>query len=679
MKTLIRFIFCAAVAVAFAGCHEDVIIDNENSSLSEDQTAGNAGGYLADGYFRATFFPQQGSNTLTRAEDGTEVRQPKGEELRGMSKAIQTLKCFIYREQEEDGSYLLIKEKDVIEYKQGSVNNELWPLTTEVSFDLPNGNYKAVFVGNASDKLFPPLKNEILTGVTVGESKFEDASLNMPETENGLAIFKDVDNEIEDIHNMLYLCTVDFNQDNFNGNEKPPYVLMQRVVSQNLYGRDLIKTNDALEILVNNIIMNIAAGELFQKTLKGLFENAILGVVENAINEVVDGAFETLDNLVAGLKGNPLTYLVGELVERTIVNPFKSALTTPIKTLVKDLIAGLIDELLEQLAGGLLDELNKKLLGPLLEKVNDTLLANDDSLLGLEYLLNPWQHVNAIDVKYNSLTKSIGFDRNVKGYYDKENPAKLLAIPVTTGVIEWDKDYKGESVRYVATTTLCGKEQEDGNGHQHLLSEINVNEESINRDLLGTVSGLVDRLDETLLNGLLVNIHKSLDYPMESNLQYSTRCQLLNVTLSDYKEIEDGEHKVTIDLYLGDILEASAITSIIDGLLNDPVLLVTLKAIEVLVNDLVGGILGLVDSLTGLELSNVTKLVDNLIVALVGDSSGNKGIAGDLVTALTDLRGVDIYLPALNINNIIIDGQWNKTVLSNGDVIAADNRRPNQP
>ena len=151
MKTLIRFICCIAVAVVFAGCHED-IIDNEKGKPTDDPSTGN-GNYLAEGYFRATFFPQQGGNIITRAESDTGVRQPQGDEVRGYSTAIQTLQCYIYQEQKESGDYLLIAKKDILKYNQYGLNNELWPLE-EVSFDLKNGNYKAVFVGNTSIDLF---------------------------------------------------------------------------------------------------------------------------------------------------------------------------------------------------------------------------------------------------------------------------------------------------------------------------------------------------------------------------------------------------------------------------------------------------------------------------------------------------------------------------------------------
>ena len=660
MKTLIRLICCVAVAVAFAGCHEEVI-ENENGVLTEDPSAGNAGGYLADGYFRATFFPQQGS-TLTRAEDGTVITQPKGDELRGYSKAIQTLKCFVYQEQ-NNGEYLLIAEKDVIEYNQSTQNNVLWPLATEVSFDLPNGNYKAVFVGNASDKLFPPLKNKILTGVDEGD-KFEDARLNMPETENGLAIFEDVDEGGKDIHNMLYLCTVDFNQDNFNGNKKPPYVLMQRVVSQHVYGRDFLDTNNSVNILVNNIVDSIVKGNLLKSTLEGILRNRLLTIVTNLVDGVVSDALTILTPLYAVANALKLVLGLGYALEAAL-DLFKNGITEPIVNLV----SGIVDELVKYLLGPILDQLNQQLVGPLTNALNNTLTANSESLLGLHYLLNPWQHVNNVDIQYSSLTKSIGFDRTVKDYYTNTDNARFSAVSVVDGPVSLHAT-SDEKVRNVYVTTLSGIGQK--NQSQHLLSEINVNNDKIDQDLLGILlGGLLDTVDDKLLNGLLINIHKDLEYDAQSNLQYETRCEFINLTLSNYEPDDSGE-KVSIKLELGDVLQDDAVEELLTGLLGaNGILGDLLKPITDLLDGIsiaLGPIIVAGNYLTGIDLDKLLKLIDNILAALIGDSEGNGGVVGELVESLSE--GLDIYLPALNVNTIEINGSWDKTEVSNGEVIS---------
>lgn len=90
-----------------------------------------------------------------------------------------------------------------------------WPLTQEINFELPNGDYKAVFVGNADKNLFIDQRdNEILTGYN---GDFASARINMPEM--GPKGFNQ--------YNMFYLCTVDFSPAN-----PSPNVLMQRVVAE---------------------------------------------------------------------------------------------------------------------------------------------------------------------------------------------------------------------------------------------------------------------------------------------------------------------------------------------------------------------------------------------------------------------------------------------------------------
>ena len=657
MKTLIRFICCIAVAVVFAGCHED-IIDNEKGKPTDDPSTGN-GNYLAEGYFRATFFPQQGGNIITRAESDTGVRQPQGDEVRGYSTAIQTLQCYIYQEQEESGDYLLYAKKDIINWDGSATKSALWPLE-EVSFDLPDGNYKAVFVGNTSDNLFPKsITNTILTGVELGD-KFENASINMPETADGLAVFADVNDETR--QNMFYLCTVDFNEDNFNGKKQPPYVLMQRVVSQHIYGRDFLNTNNSVKDLVDNIVESIVEDNLLEGTLKGILRNQLLTIVTNLVDGVVQDALSIVAPLHIIADGLKLVLGLGYALEAAL-NAIESGLTG----LIVDLVAGIVDELVKYLLGPILQQLNRDLVGPLAEALNNTLTANSGSLLGLHYLLNPWQHVNAVDIQYSSLTKSIGFDRKVQTYYTNADNAKFSAVPVVDGPVSLNAT-NGETVRNVYVTTLSGIGQE--NQSQHLLSEINVNKDKIDKDLLGALGGLLDLVDDKLLNGLLISIHKDLEYEAQSNLQYETRCELINLALSDYKE-DKNNAPVSIKLNLGDILQDNAVETLLTGLLSpDGVLGTLLKPITDLLDGLeiaLGPIIA-IGRLGGIDAGKLLNLIDNILAALIGDSNGNSGVVGELVEVLSK-EGLNIYLPELGVNTIEIKGSWDKTEVSNGDII----------
>lgn len=681
-RSFIRFMLCAAVAVAFTAC------EKENGLLSEDPTTERAGSKHGEGYFRATFFPQQGNNA-TRAG---EVIEPGNEAIKGDSKSIQELTCYVYQKQEEGEDYILFDSKEVIKYDaQGKkIQSYTWPLTEEVSFELPNGEYKAVFVGNATKYLFTKtVSNELLTGVDVSSigkenaSKFSEASLNMPEGEDNQPImFEDVDDGERDVHNMLYLCTVDFSEADFDGTKEPPQVLMQRVVSQNVYGRDFVDSNDMLATLVNQIVEHIADEDFVGETVRGLLKLKLISIITGVVNGVVDDLYDELGDasLRIGFIDTPVGAIVVPIV-KGLLGPMLGD-NGVIRLLVEGLADQLVDPLLTALTADLLEKLNEELLNPVLGIVNKTLNGEEGSLLGLNYLLNPWQHVNAVNIEYQSLTKSIGFDREVKAYYtpiDNGPAAIFSAVPVIDGPKNLESDEN--VVRNVYVTTLSGKVTNDEDkDKQHQLSSIVVDKASADNDLLGILGLLLDDVDNTLIGGLLVNIQKDLNYPMESNLQYNTRCELLNLTLNNFDDYTDGDQvKVTVDL--GDVLPTDLVGGLVDGLLHDgkspltPLLEAVTAALGGIVNAVAEGLyyltLGLVD-LTSIT-KPITNLLDNIIAALTGDGEGNSGLVQELVENLT--LDLDIYLPSLGISNIRVEGSWDDTTVSNGAKIPAVNHK----
>lgn len=698
MKSLFtKLILGISLAFGMSACQND--LDNDLSLGPDNSTDSTHPGH-AEGYFTATFFPQQAGTIMSRA-DGYDIMEPSNEEVNGKSKAIQDLICLIYKKEEDVEDYILFAEQTVIHYDaQGTkIQQYEWPLKNEVSFVLPNGDYKAVFVGNATKNLFTKtVTNEILTGVDKGSigtespSKFYDASLNMPVGEEGNPImFEDVDGEVteldgttkyRDVHNMLYLCTVDFNEHNFDGTNDPPYVLMQRVVSQNYYGRDFVNENDMLDILINNIVNNIENGTLITENIKGLLRNKLFELISQIVNEVINGLYTDLGDARITIAG-VIDVKVGEVV-LPILQPLLSDLLTE-RGLIGQLVTGLTDELVDPLLQALLSDilqmLNKQLLNPVLTRVGNTLNGTDNSLLGLGALLNPWTHVNAVDIEYQSLTKSIGFDREVKSYFtsdSKEVPAVLFfQVPIIKKNIDFDQTVNNENdVYYASVTTLSGKVSDENNQiKQHLLSKIDVNKESADKHLLGLIGLLLDDLDHTLLGGLLVNIHKDLTYPMESNLQYSTRCNLLNLTLNNFNQNPD-DTPIQISLPLGTVLPTELVSGLVSGLLGEGSPLTTLlRALTEAIGGIVDTVttalkiatLGLVDLTSTLK--PLTGLVDNILTALVGDSDGSGGLVTRLVDNLT--LELNIQLPSLGINNIRVEGSWNDTSISNGGIIQA--------
>ena len=510
--------------------------DNDLDLISDETANGNTDGSVADGYFVATFFPQPtGICPASRAV------------VNGNSQQIQSLICIIYQKQ-SDETYKYYTEKTVLQYEgnAGNITPQTyeWPLKQEINFELPNGDYKAVFVGNADKNLFIDQKdNEILTAYN---GDFDAARINMPEL--GPAGFNQ--------YNMFYLCTVDFSPAN-----PSPSVLMQRIVVNNTYGRDMIDDNKAVSMLVDNIVKQIRENNLTTDIVRGLLRSSLLDALSKATG---------LDVIAGGL-------------------------TTVVDRLVNILLGDVVEALNEQL----LKEVTKRLEAALKGEGG----ANN-SLLGLNYILNPWTTVNAVDAVYSSLPKSVDFNRNCRSLYGETTWNK---IPVT----------KDNNVSTFSVITLCGEGR---------LKEVNVNSES--KGYTELLAPILNKIDEQALDGLLVNIHRPLCYQMQSNLQYSTRFELLNLTLSDFSDDHTGE-PLELNIQLNDIVN-----------------------LEEVVKQLLG---------------------DNILAGIVG------GLTNNLLQPLLDalnavvIKPLNIRLPGLNLNNIEIQGSWDATHVSDGTIAPSTN------
>ena len=524
MKTsYIGLLLCATIALT--SC------DNDAEALLDKPASGNVEGNVPEGYFRATFFPKPADVPVnTRAA------------VNGNSQLIQSLRCLIYQKQ-ADGTYRYHTDKTVLEY-EGTVGNivpqtYVWPLKNEISFNLPNGDYKAVFVGNVDKNLFKDQNgNELLTGYT---GDFASARINMPEA--GPKGFND--------YNMFYLCTVDFSP-----STPSPNVLMQRVVAQNVYGRNLIDTNNAVSMLANNIVKQIRENNLTTDIVKGLLRSSILDALSKA----------------------------------TGLDAIAGSLTT------------IVDRLVNMILGDVVKALNEQLLQEVIKRLEAALKGEggaDKSLVGLNYILNPWTTVNEVDVTYSSLPKSIDFNRTCRSYYGETT---WKNIPVT----------KTDNLGTLTVLSLCGEGK---------VAKIEVNRESENYKKL--LASLLEKLDEQVLNGLLVNIHKPLGYGIQSNLRYSTTFELLNLTLSNFSPEHTGK-PLELNINLKDIVN---LQEVVKQLLGDNILS------------------GIVGSLTD-------KLFQPLLDAL------NKVV----------IKPLNIRLPGLNISNIQLDGTWDATRVSDGTI-----------
>lgn len=526
--------------------------DNELEITAEEGLNNEAtDSQVPEGYFRATFFPQPAGTTSTRAI------------VNGESEQIQSLVCLIYRKKIDDAQneyYEYVDSKPVITYTgteatAGNITPQtyVWPLKESISFTLPKGEYKAVFVGNADRKLFEGQgkENEILTNI---RGNMDQARINMPD--KGPLAFND--------YNMFYLCTVDFNALN-----PSPAVLMQRVVSNNVFSRKAIDANAAVSTLAQNLVNQIRANDLTTEVVQSLLHTALLEPVSKVTG--LDKASQALTKLV--------------------------------------------DRLVNLLLGDVVQMLNDHLLQELTTRLQNSLKGTGGvkkDLLGLSYIMNPWSAAEAVDVTYTSLPRSIDFNRNCRSLYN-ETTFDNIPVKHTMG------QHNDTLDAHFSLVTLCGPSR---------LKEININ--STSQGYTKLLYPILKKLDKQIINGLLINIHVPLNYTQESNLQYSTSYELLNLTLNDFKKVTDSiATPVGVTISLKDIVN---LEELVKRLLGDNIL-----------STIVGGL--------------TDKLLEPLVKAL------NQVV----------IKKLDIQLPGLGLSNIVLEGTWDATYVSDGTVAPTTN------
>lgn len=110
---------------------------------------------------------------------------------------------------------------------------------------------------------------------------------------------------------------------------------------------------------------------------------------------------------------------------------------------------------------------------------------------------------------------------------------------------------------------------------------------------------------------------------MQSNLQYSTTFELLNLTLSDFSEDHTGE-PLELNIVLNDIVN---LEEVVKQLLGDNILS------------------GIVGGLTNQLLQPLLDALNNVVI-----------------------KPLNIRLPGLNLNNIQLEGSWDATYVSDGTI-----------
>lgn len=350
------------VSFAFTGCEKEAFVDetieNGNGQGAANETE------VPEGYFVANLMPT--TCDFSRAL------------VNGESTAVQSLRFLLFKKQTDDDGqekYVYYKPDNADESfgivfgatNQGSglVNqNYNWPLAgyeNRLTVTLPVGDYRVVFLGNMMESQFTG-QDENSDIVYLSDGEYDNVRINLPS--NGPQAFYPMTNDIV-YQNAFYMGAADFNINN-----PSPKIVLQRLVSQSTFSRDLIDTNDAVGMLVQSIVDQIKDGQLSTDIVKGVLRTNLTKILEP-------------------LLGDSLLY--------------------PLTTVV--------DRLVNILLGDLVNVLHEAVLEQVTDLVKKELLSDQEHKGALYSILNPWSPVGGIDAKV-ALAKSIDLNRRVKSYSD---------------------------------------------------------------------------------------------------------------------------------------------------------------------------------------------------------------------------------------------------------------------
>lgn len=361
-------LMCASFA--FTGCEKEDLPENGTEQGTGDDTK------VPEGYFVANLMPT--TYDLSRGL------------VTGESTAIQSLRFLIFKKETDDdgkekymyynpnndASFGIVFEA---ENQSGLVNQtHTWPLdgrdyNGKLTVTLPVGDYRVVFLGNMMTDQFT-CQEETSDIVHIGNGEYDNVRINLPSA--GPQAFYPALTTTNDVYqNAFYMGTADFNINN-----RSPKIVLQRLLSQSCFSRDLIDINEAVGMLVQSIVDQIKDGQLSTDIVKGVLRTNLTEILEP-------------------LLGDSLLY--------------------PLTTVV--------DRLVNILLGDLVNALHEAVLTQVTDLVENELLAESNKSSALYSILNPWSTVGRIDAKV-ALVKSIDLNRRVKSYNNA--PLLLKDIPV---------------------------------------------------------------------------------------------------------------------------------------------------------------------------------------------------------------------------------------------------------
>ena len=175
-------------------------------------------------------------------------------------------KYMYYEPENADESFGIVFEA---ENQSGLINQtHIWPLdgrdyNGKLKVTLPVGDYRVVFLGNMMTNQFTGQadNSEI---VYLSDGEYDNVRINLPSA--GPQAFYPALTTTNDVYqNAFYMGTADFNINN-----PSPKIVLQRLLSQSCFSRDLIDTNEAVGMLVQSIVDQIKDGQLSTDIVKGV-------------------------------------------------------------------------------------------------------------------------------------------------------------------------------------------------------------------------------------------------------------------------------------------------------------------------------------------------------------------------------------------------------------------------
>ena len=206
----------------------------------------------------------------------------------------------------------------------GSSESYQWPYSGKIQVDLPGGNYKVAFVGNANPKLFGEGCNELLSYTADESGKWEDVRLNMPDIP-----FSD--------NNMFYMDAVEVSAKN-----PVAQVWLERKVCKAQLWRETVASDNGmiLTLLLENVLDHLGA------------DDPVTGLIGGQIGDALKHVFDNL--LVLPGFGEGLV----PALEEILLEPLLTGLTEALRPVVVERLAPLLDETLKMNnKGALLQEL----------------------------------------------------------------------------------------------------------------------------------------------------------------------------------------------------------------------------------------------------------------------------------------------------------------------------------